>query len=92
MRQTVHVRIEGRVQGVGYRGWMIAAAEELGLDGWVRNRRDGTVEACVHGDTEAVAQILALCHEGPAMARVERVTHEPSAKTVQRGFTQHPTV
>lgn len=92
MPQTIHIRVEGRVQGVGFRGWMTVLADELGLNGWVRNRRDGSVEACVRGDTDAVANLLSLCHEGPCAARVDRVIHEQSAETVASGFEQRPTI
>lgn len=72
-RATVHLRIEGRVQGVGYRLWTERMAQELGLDGWVRNRRDGSVEAMFQGSPGAVAQMVELCREGPAEARVTEV-------------------
>lgn len=72
-RTTVHLRIEGRVQGVGYRFWTERMAEELGLEGWVRNRRDGSVEAVFQGASGAVAQMVELCREGPAEARVTEV-------------------
>jgi len=53
--QTIHLRIEGRVQGVGFRYWVRNEADRLGLDGWVRNRRDGAVEAVFSGLPDAVA-------------------------------------
>lgn len=68
--RIVRVRIEGRVQGVGYRDWTERAAGELGLKGWVRNRRDGTVEALFAGPANAVAAMLARCKDGPSSARV----------------------
>jgi acylphosphatase len=71
--RTVRVRIAGGVQGVGYRYWTEDAAHELGLSGWVRNRRDGSVEALFSGSTESVAEMLRRCHDGPAAATVTSV-------------------
>ena len=68
--RIVRVRIEGRVQGVGYRDWTERVAGELGLKGWVRNRRDGTVEALFAGPASDVAAMLARCQDGPSSARV----------------------
>jgi acylphosphatase len=67
------VTIRGRVQGVGYRYAMVDAANALGVTGWVRNRRDGTVEALVQGDAGAVERIVAWCRRGPAAAHVTAV-------------------
>ena len=71
--RTVHVRIEGRVQGVGYRAWVADTAAAVGLTGWVRNRRDGSVEAVFKGAAADVARMLRACERGPRAARVERV-------------------
>ena len=65
--------IRGRVQGVGYRVWTEMTALELGLEGWVRNRRDGTVEALFAGPQEAVEAMLEACRQGPPGARVEAI-------------------
>ena len=62
--RTVHVRITGRVQGVSYRAWTEDAAAELGLRGWVRNRRDGSVEAVFSGSDAAVADMLVAVSPG----------------------------
>ena len=70
MRITRHLRIDGRVQGVGYRAALAAEAESGGISGWVRNRRDGTVEALVQGSPEAVEKILDWARHGPPGARV----------------------
>jgi acylphosphatase len=84
--------IHGRVQGVGYRAWACAAARRLGLDGWVRNRRDGTVEAYVRGGQAAVEDLIRRCHEGPPAARVEKVESQPADESVTQGFIQRETV
>ena len=68
--------IEGRVQGVGYRASLAEKAIELGLYGWVRNRRDGSVEACVDGDVSAIEAIILWAKHGPPTAQVSNVTIE----------------
>lgn len=74
---TVHrlVVIRGRVQGVGYRAWTEVAALERSLQGWVRNRRDGSVEALFIGLEDDVAAMIAACRNGPPGARVDFVDH-----------------
>ena len=71
-----HLTISGRVQGVGYRASMVDEARRLGVAGWVRNRRDGTVEAVVDGDADAVAAIVAWAQRGPPGSRVTGVSVE----------------
>ena len=73
MKITKHLIVHGRVQGVGYRESMRREAERYGVTGWVRNRRDGTVEAQVHGWPDAVARILEWARRGPPAARVTSV-------------------
>jgi acylphosphatase len=68
-----HVVIHGRVQGVGYRAWTEVTALERGLEGWVRNRRDGAVEAVFNGPDEEVAAMIAECRRGPPGARVDAI-------------------
>src|SRR3954463_8877799 len=65
------VTIRGRVQGVGFRYWARRAAVARGLEGWVRNRRDGSVEAVFAGDEQAVVEMIRLCRRGPDGARVD---------------------
>jgi acylphosphatase len=86
-----HLRVHGRVQGVWYRGWTVDQAEALGLDGWVRNRRDGTVEILASGPDDAVAALIARCREGPPAARVERIEEMDAGESPPKGFTQRPT-
>jgi acylphosphatase len=86
------VRIDGRVQGVWYRGWTVEEALRRGLDGWVRNRADGSVEAVFSGPEEAVAAMIAACHRGPPAAQVRCVVAEPSTETPAAGFTQRATL
>ncbi|MBZ0106082.1 MAG: acylphosphatase [Sulfuricella denitrificans] len=72
-RASKLLRIYGRVQGVYFRESMCQKAEELGITGWVRNRRDGSVEATVQGESLAVEKILEWARQGPAAARVEQL-------------------
>ena len=81
----MHVLVHGRVQGVGFRAWVQHHAELHGLEGWVRNRRDGAVEAVFSGPAEKVEAVLAACRRGPAGARVERLeTAERDASMIAR--------
>lgn len=76
----ISVRIEGRVQGVGFRWSTVEEARRLRLTGWVRNTLDGAVEAVAEGGRDAVDRFLSWCHDGPRMARVTRVRdHEETA-------------
>ncbi|MDB5637197.1 MAG: acylphosphatase [Bradyrhizobium sp.] len=72
------VRISGQVQGVGYRAWVEHRARSHGLEGWVRNRHDGSVEALFSGPPDAVADMIARCRRGPSSARVEAIQEEPA--------------
>jgi acylphosphatase len=73
MSTTRHLRIAGRVQGVGYREALRREALARGLAGWVRNRRDGTVEAVLQGEVLAVEEVIAWARRGPPAARVDRL-------------------
>ena len=78
--------ISGRVQGVGYRDWMARRARELGLDGWVRNRADGTVEALIAGDVAAVEEMARLCRRGPRLAEVVSIVEDLADPPDEPGF------
>ena len=71
-----HVTISGRVQGVGYRAWVEDEAIARDLEGWVRNRRDGSVEAVFAGPARAVTAMIAACRLGPSSARVDALRDE----------------
>lgn len=79
---TTHLLIKGRVQGVGYRAGLAQKANELGLHGWVRNLRDGSVEACVQGPQAAVHSLVDWARRGPPFARVEDVEIESSDELI----------
>lgn len=86
------VRVHGRVQGVGFREACVQQAQSFALAGWVRNRRDGSVEAMLQGPADAVARMQAWLHEGPPAARVDRVTASalPPDASLRR-FERRPT-
>jgi len=84
--RTVQVRIAGRVQGVGYRYWTERVAIELSLSGWVRNRRDGTVEALFSGSPDDVAEMIERCRDGPPSAKVTSVDVVEGAPATSPGF------
>ena len=86
----VRVVIHGRVQGVWFRGWTIEAAQMRGLSGWVRNRRDGTVEAVFDGPDKVVADMIEACWQGPPAARVTDVEEFPFGEPLGAGFRQLP--
>ncbi|GLQ53735.1 acylphosphatase [Devosia nitrariae] len=84
---TVHVFISGRVQGVGFRIWVETEALSRGLEGWVRNLRDGRVEAVFHGERHAVEAMVEACRDGPPLAGVSSVTNQPWSGHAPQGFT-----
>jgi acylphosphatase len=96
-RRIVRVSIRGRVQGVGFRAWAEYGAIARGLEGWVRNRRDGSVEALFAGPAERVGVMIAACRRGPSGARIdsfEEVEAEASALDLRHsgeGFSVLPT-
>lgn len=73
MPATKHLRILGRVQGVGFRMYMERKARQFNVTGWVRNRRDGSVEAIVQGSSEAVEAVIASARRGPPAAVVSEL-------------------
>lgn len=75
-RMIRHVTVHGRVQGVGYRAFVEHEALRRGIEGWVRNRRDGSVEALFAGPEQVVADMIAVCLRGPSSARVDNVRDE----------------
>src|ERR1700759_5004581 len=87
------VRVEGFVQGIGFRDFLVMAAQHAKLDGWVRNRADGSVEALVNGTTKAVEAFVAAATQGPRGARVTAVDltdlthHKPG---LEKGFHRKP--
>ncbi|MGH6930653.1 MAG: acylphosphatase, partial [Dongiaceae bacterium] len=82
----VNVRVRGRVQGVWYRGWTVEEAARRGLRGWVRNRRDGSVEAVLCGSATVVDDMIAAMRSGPPAARVESVERSATETFAGRGF------
>ena len=85
---TKRLVIAGKVQGVGYRAWMVDAAQRLGVDGWVRNRADGAVEALVSGDPASVEELLRACRRGPRLAEVRAIDEDFADPPDQPGFRQ----
>ena len=90
-RISRHLRIRGRVQGVGFRWFVQDRAREHGVDGWVRNGRDGSVEAMIQGTASAVDLLLASVRRGPGGSRVDSVAVSETASTeVFEGFEIRP--
>ena len=93
--KTVHLEIAGRVQGVGFRFSLADTAQQAGVEGWVRNRRDGRVEALLHGADAAVDAVLAWARRGPPSARVSgvavREATEAERAALRPGFESLPT-
>ncbi len=86
-----HLSIQGRVQGVGYRAFVEREALQRGVEGWVRNRRDGSVEALLIGPKDRVESMVDACREGPPAARVDSVQRFGAREDGEVGFTQLPT-
>ena len=83
--KAIHVIVRGRVQGVGFRAFVEHQALSRGIEGWVRNRRDGTVEAVFAGDEDTVEAMLRACRRGPSGAKVEGIeTGESDDRTIPR--------
>ena len=90
LNQSVRVRIYGRVQGVWFRAWTVREATGRGLNGWVRNCADGSVEAVFAGPAESVRDMIASCGHGPPAARVDRIEQVREPAAVEPGVRQRP--
>ena len=90
-RNAARLVIEGRVQGVGYRWWTVKTAKELGLAGWVRNCRDGSVEILAIGDDAAIGRLVQACRTGPPHAAVRSVECYDAVDDGSTGFAQRET-
>ena len=87
-QRCLHVRVRGRVQGVSFRYYTQKQAEHLGLDGWVRNLPDGSVEACIRGESEGVEAMCRWLERGPSYAAVTGIDFtEADPATAGQGFT-----
>lgn len=89
---AIRIVIEGRVQGVGFRWWVGEWANARGLEGWVRNRREGTVEALFYGPEKTVRNMVEFCREGPPNARIRNVREYEDEPPDDPGFVQRATV
>ncbi len=79
--RAIHACLHGRVQGVFFRDYTSRKARELGLTGWVRNRRDGSVECIISGDDDAVEAMINWLHQGSPSSKVERVVIKKAPRT-----------
>ena len=91
LEQAIRVVIKGRVQGVGFRAFLEQEAFRHHVAGWVRNRRDGTVEAVFIGESENISKMIAECRQGPALADVRDVLVSDYAGPALNHFTLLPT-
>lgn len=91
-RPARRILVSGRVQGVGFRWWVSAQANGLGLSGWVRNLSDGRVEALAIGDTESIERLAESCGRGPPGAAVRSVETLAAEDDGSTGFEQRATV
>lgn len=83
---SLRLRIEGFVQAVGYRNFAIEQARALSLDGWIRNRSDGTVEALISGPTKDVEAFIAQCSRGPEGSKVKSIDLHKAEPPDEKGF------
>jgi len=90
--KTVRMAVRGRVQGVGFRDWIVRKARALELTGWVRNRSDDSVEILASGEAEAVERLLKEANQGPPFARVTEVRVDEAEVEVSSGFVRRPTL
>lgn len=91
-RQAMQITVEGHVQGVGFRWWVVEQARRLGLEGWVRNRRDGRVEVLAIGEADDIARLRDACGSGPAGASVRSVIVDAAEDDGSTGFEQKATL
>jgi acylphosphatase len=91
MAGALRLVITGRVQAVGFRAWTVGEAQRRGLRGWVRNRRDGSVEALLIGPDDALDAMVEACRHGPTVARVDKVERLPAEDDGSRDFEPRPT-
>jgi acylphosphatase len=89
---TINIRIQGDVQGCGFRDFAVHEANARKLKGWVRNRSDGSLEAVAHGPTKEVEAFIAACMQGPRGARVTAIDLQPVEPPEGLGFIRRPTV
>jgi acylphosphatase len=89
---ALRLRVEGFVQAVGYRNFAINEATKLGLDGWIRNRADGTVEILISGATKAVEAFVAASMRGPAGSTVRNVELHNAEAPAEKGFHRRPSI
>jgi acylphosphatase len=90
--KSLHLLITGRVQGVGFRDWLIREAKRLSLSGWVRNIGADTVEAIIAGPDEAIDLCLQRCWRGPALAEVTDIHIEEAPPPAEPGFARRSTI
>jgi len=88
---AVRLVISGRVQGVGFRAFVERQAHKRGVRGWVRNRRDGTVEALLIGEPRVLGEMEAACRRGPSLAAVTQLDRLDAADDGSAGFEARPT-
>jgi acylphosphatase len=91
-RIAATLRVEGRVQGVGFRWWTVGVAQRLGLSGWARNRADGSVEILAIGEAAAIADLERAVTEGPQAAHVTAVRRTAAEDDGSQGFHQRKSV
>lgn len=84
--------VRGRVQGVFYRNWTVGKARELGINGWVRNRADESVEILACGEAKALEALIDACRSGPPAARVTDVQVRESSEPCPEGFETKPSL
>ena len=89
---TINIRIEGAVQGCGFRDFAVCEANARKLKGWVRNRSDGSLEAVAHGPTKEVEMFIARCLQGPPGSRITAVNLQPTEPPDSLGFIRRPSV